>query len=130
MSESEKKLIAPCGLYCGNCNDYIAHIKNDDDLKKKVATAINKQLNINISSEQVGCEGCWGTLHTEYSSNLDCEVRCCAEQRNILSCALCENFPCEKLQNHFKGDNKKKINLDRIREIGLDTWLCEIKNNK
>lgn len=130
LSESEKKLIAPCGLYCGCCDDYIAHVNNDEELKKKVAAAINKQLDMDILPGQVGCEGCRGKLHTKWSANLNCEVRRCAEQKGVLSCVLCDDFACEKLRSHFAGDINKKTNLHRIREIGLEAWLCGIKKKK
>jgi len=128
IPESEKKLIAPCGLYCGHCNDYIAYINNDTDLKKKTANDINKQLDLNLNHEQIGCAGCLGNIHTDWSARLDCEVRACAIGKKILSCALCNNFSCEKLEKHFRDDNNKRENLLRIKEIGLESWLNEINN--
>lgn len=127
ISESERALIAACGCgYCGNCDDYISYINNDKALKKRVATHIRKQLDIDVKPEQVGCLGCWGEIHTDFSSSLDCEIRKCALRNGILTCALCKEFPCERLKRRPRA-NEELANLYRIKKIGLESWLNEVK---
>ena len=58
MSESGRSLIGACGFYCGTCGDYLAHVNDDDELRRKVAAEINKQLNMNLAPEEVRCLGC------------------------------------------------------------------------
>lgn len=129
IPESETSLVAAYGIYCGHCGDYLAHVNDDEDLRKKVAAEICQQLNIDVTPEQVGCLGCWGEIHTQWAASLGCQVRRCAEQRGLLSCALCDEFPCEELDRQIGQDSQSRGNLYRIREVGLDAWLNEVKSS-
>jgi len=125
MSYKDRKLVSACGFYCGACNDYISYVTHNKELLEKVAVEINKQLNINISADQVGCLGCWGDIHNLWSSSLDCKIRHCAESKNIMICALCVEFPCERFDKQFNSKSQQRKNCDRIKEIGFELWLNE-----
>ena len=130
IRESEKKLIAPCGIYCGQCNDYLAYAKGDPEAMTKAIAEISKVLHRNVSPDEVRCLGCWGEVHTAHSACIGCEVRRCAEGKGILTCAVCDEFLCEKLDRRIrKNDKKQRDNLYRIREVGLEAWLDEIKSS-
>lgn len=67
-----------------------------------------------------GCKGGCG------SSN--CEIRKCAQERNIITCAFCPDFPCELVE---ELDRKYPIvieNLKKQKEIGTDKWIEEQEN--
>jgi hypothetical protein len=34
---------------------------------------------------------------------LTCSVRCCAMETGVANCALCDKFPCERLQDIWKA---------------------------
>ncbi|MCD1295772.1 hypothetical protein CUJ83_12260 [Methanocella sp. CWC-04] len=98
-------LAAPCGMYCGFCRDYLAREKG---LKK-------------------GCEGC-------RIRNKNCAFikKDCPPLRNgtIKFCYECESFPCDNLKrldsNYTKKCGYSMIkSLERIRSVGVDTWLGE-----
>lgn len=128
IPESEKSLIAPCGIYCGACSDYLAYTTGDEEAMKKAVSEVSRAQGRDVAPEEIKCLGCWGGIHTEYSACIACEIRSCAEGRGLLSCALCESFPCDALNRRI-GDNHKnsKHNLYRIREIGLQAWFEEIR---
>jgi len=130
IPESERSLIGACGVYCGACGDYLAYVNDDKELRRKAAAEINRQLNMNLAPEEVRCLGCWGEIHTAWAASLRCDVRRCAEEKRMLSCALCDRFPCEKLDRRVDKKNKHMGNLSRIKEIGLDAWLNEVKKSQ
>lgn len=128
MMISEKKLIAPCGIYCGACNDYIAYTTGDEEAMKKAVSEVSKAQKRNVAPEEIKCLGCWGEIHTEYSACITCEIRNCAEKKGLLTCAFCDSFPCTPLNHRIRNNHKNsKFNLYRIKEIGLDAWFGEIK---
>ncbi len=55
----------------------------------------------------------------------ECRIRTCAVERNLESCAFCENFPCEHINALAAGYPNLIANNLRIKEIGIDAWLDE-----
>ncbi|HVP93121.1 MAG TPA: DUF3795 domain-containing protein [Acidobacteriota bacterium] len=69
------------------------------------------------------CYGCVPALH------MDCYfVKCCMERR-IEHCGLCEDFPCQKLQEFVPDDRPECPNGYHIeslrgrRVVGTEAWL-------
>ena len=75
-------LIAYCCLKCDECDAYIATQNDDNKLRAKVAARWK------MKSEQINCDGC-------KSSNalFNCSAKKCARQKNVITCAHCEDFP-------------------------------------
>jgi hypothetical protein len=98
-AEVQKDLGAYCGLYCGTCKMYT-------DGK---------------------CTGCKGPTETLADHCQKCQIRPCAESKDIKSCAECKGFPCAKTQAfHESGKPKGKTaaaNCKTIRTMGYDKWL-------
>ena len=101
MKQSEKALITACGGYCGGCVDCLAYINNDEKLKRKLAE-FSKQFNMDIKPEDIGYLGCHGSIHKPWCAS--CSIRQCAEEKGILTCAFCDEFPCEKLEKYCEKD--------------------------
>jgi len=86
------KQIAYCGFDCATCEVRVATVNNDDVLREKIAEEWKKRYNsFDISTEMINCAGCKGegvlNKRCEY-----CEIRKCALQDNLETCAECENF--------------------------------------
>ena len=104
----DKKLAAPCGLYCGSCIDYLLYKH---------------------------CHGCGCNCGTCAASghHKRCEIyRCCIEQKNLETCADCKELPCSNLirfcyspvwLHHLPVIE----NLRRQKNIGTAEWLKEQK---
>jgi len=59
-----------------------------------------------------------------------CSIRQCTEEKGILTCAFCDEFPCEKLEKYYEKDesgDKSRAHILRQKEIGLENWLEEMK---
>jgi len=106
----ERHHIGCCGLYCGMCPRF-------------------------QSSAPSRCPGCHlGEQHAY------CSVyRCCVEKHGHHTCADCADFPCERLErvlgvgleaDSFISHRPAMPNLERIREVGLQTVLEEQKERR
>lgn len=97
---------AVCGIYCGACSA----------LMKSVASDIK-------------CLGCRSTQKPP-SYAPQCAVRQCAATKQVQSCGLCKDYPCEKIKAFFTDQPKyglREKNLNTIRDKGLPAWLQEQK---
>ena len=126
MKVDKQKLVGACGNHCGKCNDYIAYVTKDFELKKKVSEEIKKQYGVDIQPEKIACDGCWGSIHNAWSASLECKIRQCALDKNILTCADCDNFPCEVYIRQFDIHSQQAKNINSIKQIGIDSWLLEM----
>lgn len=99
-----KLYIAPCGLYCGNCADMLSH-------------------------ECHGCNCFCGDCAAAGHHHI-CEIYQCAKEKELTTCADCDDFPCTTLIQFaydpiWQTHRVVLENLRRIRKIGLDAWLEE-----
>jgi hypothetical protein len=102
----DRKLAAPCGLYCGACVDYL---------------------------EYKSCQGCNCNCGTCAASEHhgSCDVyKCCVGQKGLDTCKGCVEFPCSKLiqfcyspiwTHHLSAIE----NLRRQKAMGTERWLKE-----
>jgi len=108
MSNGNKwNLVAPCGLYCGECTAF-------------------------LSGECVGCRSDMG-LSREYRKY--CKIYQCSSGRNLKICLECRDFPC-KIFEFFKAEKLEDsswfldvwTNMKQIKEIGLVKFLRKKRN--
>lgn len=112
MIETDTKLIAPCGMFCGICSAYLGSSRNIPKKKNKISHCIgcrprNKQC---------------AFLKKNCTSLLKGEVTFCYE---------CRQYPCERLQHlderYRKNYNHSPIeNLDNIKSQGTAIFLEDI----
>ena len=114
------KLIAICGIKCGECDAFIATKNNDNDLRKKLADEWSKTYQHDFKSSDINCVGCKiEGQHIGYCGM--CEVRKCGLSKEVENCGLCIEYPdCDTLNGFLKmapdeGAQKIKANLERIK---------------
>jgi len=100
--KSRWNLVAPCGLYCGECTAFL----NGD------------------------CKGCRSNdgLSKEYRKY--CKIYQCSNNKNLKVCFECNGFPC-KVFDFFKADRLESSswfldiwgNMRQIKETGLTKFL-------
>jgi hypothetical protein len=113
-----KNLLGVCGLYCGSCSHYKVSQPEGETflkIKRKEDPLFEK------------CYGCRSKKTTTYCS--DCDIRSCAETKNILHCGLCKSYPCEKIKE-FQMDGKAHHvvvldNLEHLKTTTPEKWLIE-----
>ncbi len=113
----EYRFDAPCGIYCGACEN--VHAKKRGQLEQ-LAKRANKPV------EVLDCQGCRSEVIAQCCAN--CKIKACAEGKGFETCAECDECPCERYEVFKKGDFYPLYvlmmnNLKTIDEGGLDAWL-------
>ena len=97
-------MMAYCSIKCDECDAYIATKNDDNELRDKVAERWK------MKPENINCEGC-----KSQNSLFNCSARKCARDRNVITCAHCEDFPaCDN--EIWKNQPKLKKNVENIQE--------------
>jgi predicted RNA-binding Zn-ribbon protein involved in translation (DUF1610 family) len=120
---ADKSRAAVCGLYCEACSIYIATTEEPERLKKHAAA-------FGITEEACRCYGCGSQKRLPYCDQ--CRMYDCAAERGIDFCSQCETYPCNDLKR-FQAERPHRIelwkNLERIRSVGYEQWMKEIREH-
>jgi len=107
-------LMAYCGLQCSGCSAYIAKRTDDDALRARTAKAWSAP-GFSIATDDVNCDGCRAS-EGRFKFCQTCEVRTCAATRNIETCATCDEYACEKLEQLYTHVGPEaRANLEALR---------------
>ena len=122
MRESAKT--AYCGLYCPMCS-HLAAAETKDREHMLALPECYDHLKQRTFAE-CECAGC-----KDQVDKCHCEMKPCAEKREITSCADCRDFPCsiiEAFGNDGAPHHAEALrNLWRIKEVGHGQWLKEME---
>jgi hypothetical protein len=114
------KMVGYCGIVCSDCPVFTATKNNDDAERRRVAELFSKQYGREFKPEDINCDGCLGNSPRIFSYCNVCEIRKCGKERNVVNCAYCADYSCERLSKLFAGYSKAKETLDEIRrELGF-----------
>ncbi len=93
-----RQLIAYCGLDCERCEAYIATLKDDDEMRRKIAKEWSEMNNAEITPEMIYCDGCRADgKKTPFCESM-CPIRLCAKGRKMETCGSCsELMDCKKV---------------------------------
>ncbi len=88
-----------CGLACGpNCKIFAATKNNDYQSKVKIADEWSAKYGKSFKPEDVHCSGCKAeNMPASYYASI-CEIRKCAKEKQVMTCAHCSDFPACKKQ--------------------------------
>ena len=92
-----EEVLSYCGYRCDQCPGYHVNIKSDEDRKRVQADWI-KYYDHRAELEEVDCMGCKASPG---DGNPKCKVRPCAIEKNVATCAECEEFACEIIQKQM-----------------------------
>ena len=95
-------MIAPCGINCGKCDVYTATISNDEELRVKTAHTWTAELGLELKPEEMYCDGCLADTGRIFKFCRVCDVRTCASEKTLATCAPCDEFGCSKVQAIWK----------------------------
>jgi hypothetical protein len=109
------EMVAYCGLICTECPQYIA-TQNDDTIAKiKIAEKLQKEFHLNLKPEEINCDGCLSIGKKLLATCSACKIRNCAMEKNVLNCARCVDYPCNKLNKFHTRAPQAKTKLEAIR---------------
>ncbi len=109
------KTLAMCGLDCAACPAYVAYKTNDQALREKTAAEWSKQFNVPMKAADINCVGCLKTKGPQIQHCAECEIRKCGLARKVRNCALCADYPCEKINGFIANVPPAKANLEEVR---------------
>jgi hypothetical protein len=117
-----KNVVSYCGLLCDGCPIFWATKEKDVILKEnmriEIAKLSNKLYKTNFCSKDItDCDGCLTENARLFPGCIDCKIRNCAREKNLLNCANCSDYVCESLDTFFKDNAEAKSRLDFIRSI-------------
>ncbi len=111
----EEKLLSYCGLVCSACEAYLATQDNDDAQRATVAAAWSKLYQGSFVPQDINCDGCTVENGRHFSHCQSCQIRACARERGVQSCAYCADYACQKLTDFFNLAPGTKETLDALR---------------
>jgi hypothetical protein len=120
MVEINKKLLSPCGLYCGVCAIYMAHRDNNLKFKEKLVSIYRPYTK---SVEDVKCKGCLSDEKFGWCQT--CPIRNCAQEKGYEGCYQCNDFPCKMIDRFPMEVGKKVISraVPQWKELGTEKWV-------
>jgi hypothetical protein len=104
----EPEMIASCGLVCSRCPTFIATQNNDDEARKKTAALYAEKFGLQLTMQDINCDGCLSTGGKLIGYCQVCEIRKCCASKGLAHCAACADQPCENLKrfHEFSPDAK------------------------
>jgi hypothetical protein len=109
------EMIAYCGLNCAECNAFKATQTKDYEMKKRLAKKWTEGLKVEFKPEDIDCDGCMSDKISGWCRKI-CKIRPCAEEKKAKTCALCDEYACERLKEFLSQEPEAKRNLDEIRK--------------
>lgn len=112
--------MAYCGLVCHTCAIRLATCQEDPtkqrEMRAEIARQIEEHYGQEFKPENVGeCDGCKADTGRLFAGCRTCQIRKCAMDKGIESCAYCSDYPCEALEKLFTTDVEARKRLDTIR---------------
>jgi hypothetical protein len=113
-------MIAYCGLDCQSCPIYLVTREQDKEKQKEKRKEILKLIyahyGLELKLEDItDCDGCLTDTGKLFSACKDCPIRKCAIEKQLESCAYCEEYICQALEEFFAREPDAKKLLDEIR---------------
>lgn len=117
-----KVLLGVCGLYCGACYHYRASFTEGRYLLEEAARQ-------GRSLEGFACKGCRSGALYLHAGCSQCKIRACAEDKGLIHCGLCSEFPCDRIEA-FQSDGRIHhqdilTHLEELKVKEPDRWLAE-----
>jgi hypothetical protein len=109
-------MTAFCGLTCTDCPALIATRAGNEVALAKVAEQWSQEFNAQLTVDDCRCDGCLSETGPWMSHCAECNMRACAVERGVDTCAHCADYRCDKLTEFFGFVPEAKATLDAIRD--------------
>jgi len=110
------EIVAFCGIRCDKCDTFIATKTNDDVRRAEIARRWSKQFKAEFKPEQMNCAGCRSAKGPVFFYCPMCQIRKCGMEKGVLTCAHCDDYGCDTLEQFLKMSPESKHVLEGIRK--------------
>ncbi len=94
-------MIAPCGFRCDRCLAFVENAKTHAD-RVRGSAAWAKYYGLQVAPQRMQCHGCArGQVEGLKFPDPKCEIRPCALERGLATCADCAEYPCATMQSRM-----------------------------
>ena len=107
--------VAYCGIVCSECPTFLATQADDDSQRAEVAKQWSKLFNMEIQPKDINCDGCLSNSGKLFGHCQVCQIRNCAQEKDMANCAHCGEYACDKLSGIFSFMPDAKKTLDGIK---------------
>jgi len=92
---ADRRLMAPCGLYCGVCGVYISTRDDNEKFRARLGELYG------TPAAETRCHGCMQPDPPAllYAYCRSCPIRECALSRGFRSCSPCPEWPCALIRD-------------------------------
>lgn len=96
--DASSKMIAFCGIDCGECPAYKA---TQTDNSKKLAEVAKEWSSdeLKLGPKDVLCDGCHSERVFRWAHS--CTTRQCGLEKGVENCAQCDEYLCDKLEKQW-----------------------------
>jgi hypothetical protein len=116
--EKRRKIIGYCGITCSECPAYIATQNNDDALRAETAKKWSEMFKADIKAADINCDGCPAESPRLFNYCAVCEIRKCAREKKVSTCAACPEYSCQKLDEFLAQVPEARKVLEDLRKEG------------
>ena len=112
-------MTAYCGLACDTCPIHLATLETNISKQAEMRVQIAEQLSkiygtIPKPDIITDCDGCKNSNGRLFAPCNECSIRKYAIRKNMINCAYCSEYICEKLEKHYKFDPASRNRLNEI----------------
>ncbi len=118
-------MIAPCGFRCDQCVAFVDNARTRA-ARERGSAAWAKYWRLRVPPARVQCHGCTaGPVDGLDFPAADCEIRPCALERGIATCAECSEYPCATLAARMTAcDSVVHRFRDRMPEQDFERFIA------
>jgi hypothetical protein len=85
-------------------------------MRLEIARVCREQYGMTLTLQDItDCDGCRSLTGRLFSGCAQCDIRRCALERHLTSCAFCVDYACERLLKHFETDPGAQARLEIMR---------------
>ncbi|WP_022664264.1 DUF3795 domain-containing protein [Desulfospira joergensenii] len=109
-----EEMIAYCGLVCSSCPTFLATLNDDDKAREETAKFLAEKYGLNLKPEEINCDGCLSSGERLIGYCNTCEVRKCGMAKSVDNCSVCDDGPCEKLNQFHEFSPEAKASFEAL----------------
>lgn len=140
MGDEAWRLVAYCGLHCGECGTYQGKFFRmlSRELKELIEARGDPDwvprfggVDFNYEEFLKGLtyytklkSGCFNENPCKGGCQIPgCTIKPCAKERGVEICFECDEFPCEKFSGFLERHPDHKMEYEEFKKLGRDEWL-------